>query len=303
MATLRQVEANRRNALMSTGPRTANGKAKSRFNAMKHGLASVHASMPHENPADFAEFRQGLIAAWQPVGAQELLQVDLVADALWRMARGNKYEAEFFAEQLETIKRNSGVSTAAHPHDDRGIAIIMTHEGYAHAVKVLSRYSDRAASKYFRAIDRLEKMQAARRRNATLASFGQAVTSEAPATFQSALASQAPACQSTTDSEAWVEPARSFTSNELASFGHTVTSEAPACQPPACQAATDSGSRPEPAPSFTPAESASSGEPAPGPTNQNPAGEDATILVSCSSCTPIATITGIRRSGPCSSAT
>jgi hypothetical protein len=39
MASERQIEANRRNARQSTGPRTASGKARSRQNAFRHGLS------------------------------------------------------------------------------------------------------------------------------------------------------------------------------------------------------------------------------------------------------------------------
>jgi hypothetical protein len=37
---VRQIRANRRNALLSTGPRTRDGKARSRLNATQHGLAA-----------------------------------------------------------------------------------------------------------------------------------------------------------------------------------------------------------------------------------------------------------------------
>ena len=36
----RKIEANRRNARLSTGPRTEAGKNRSRYNAIKHGIFS-----------------------------------------------------------------------------------------------------------------------------------------------------------------------------------------------------------------------------------------------------------------------
>jgi hypothetical protein len=40
MSTFRQIEANRRNALKSTGPKTLAGKEQSRCNAVRHGLTA-----------------------------------------------------------------------------------------------------------------------------------------------------------------------------------------------------------------------------------------------------------------------
>ena len=41
MASEKQIEANRRNAQKSTGPRTEGGKSRSRMNALRHGFASA----------------------------------------------------------------------------------------------------------------------------------------------------------------------------------------------------------------------------------------------------------------------
>lgn len=41
MATEKQILANRKNTRSSTGPRTTAGKARSRMNARRHGLASL----------------------------------------------------------------------------------------------------------------------------------------------------------------------------------------------------------------------------------------------------------------------
>ncbi len=55
MATTRQVEANRRNALHSTGPKTDEGKAQSRRNALKHGLAGHGVVFPDETADAIAD--------------------------------------------------------------------------------------------------------------------------------------------------------------------------------------------------------------------------------------------------------
>jgi hypothetical protein len=49
MATLKQIAANRRNALKSTGPTSQEGKKQSRRNALKHGLAGSGLVLPHED--------------------------------------------------------------------------------------------------------------------------------------------------------------------------------------------------------------------------------------------------------------
>jgi hypothetical protein len=162
MATARQIEANRRNAQKSTGPRTAEGKAASRMNALRHGLASVHV---HENAAEFQEFRASLVQTWMPANAKEMMLVDLIADGWWRMARSNRYESELLANEIEEMKRRNRLPTRPHPRDDRGVALMMAQEQYDRAFKTLFRYSDRASSKYFRALEQLEKMQRARRRD------------------------------------------------------------------------------------------------------------------------------------------
>ena len=56
MATPAQIAANRRNALKSTGPRTAAGKAASGRNALTHGLTARTAVVLDEDAGDYAEF-------------------------------------------------------------------------------------------------------------------------------------------------------------------------------------------------------------------------------------------------------
>ena len=48
MASDRQIRANRRNAQKSTGPRTPEGKAKTRYNALRHGIHADQIVLPIE---------------------------------------------------------------------------------------------------------------------------------------------------------------------------------------------------------------------------------------------------------------
>jgi hypothetical protein len=82
MATIKQIDANRRNALQSTGPKTAEGKAAVALNAMKHGLPSRELLLPGENGAAFAELAENLRAQVAPVGALKGLFVGRIIGCL-----------------------------------------------------------------------------------------------------------------------------------------------------------------------------------------------------------------------------
>jgi hypothetical protein len=97
MATIKQIEANRRNALQSTGPKTRERKAAVALNAMKHGLLSRELLLPGENGAAFAELAENLRAQLAPVGALESLLVDRVIAAVWRLHRLIRVETGLFA--------------------------------------------------------------------------------------------------------------------------------------------------------------------------------------------------------------
>jgi hypothetical protein len=83
----RKLEANRKNCLKSTGPRTARGKAFSRRNALKHGFfarETIDFFLEREDPEEYDELLNGLREDFQPVGAAEELEVWNIA-VRWRM--------------------------------------------------------------------------------------------------------------------------------------------------------------------------------------------------------------------------
>jgi hypothetical protein len=79
--------ANRTNALQSTGPRTANGKAIASRNATRHGLLSTKLVLDDEEPGQFDHLLADLQRALHPVGAVELALVERIAVTMWRQRR------------------------------------------------------------------------------------------------------------------------------------------------------------------------------------------------------------------------
>ncbi|MBN2181111.1 MAG: hypothetical protein JW715_04295, partial [Sedimentisphaerales bacterium] len=85
MSTQAQINANRQNAQKSTGPKTAEGKAAAAKNAVKHGLFAQEAVITGENPEDFSNLRQELLAELAPVGAMESILSERIVSLSWRL--------------------------------------------------------------------------------------------------------------------------------------------------------------------------------------------------------------------------
>jgi hypothetical protein len=92
-----QIAANRRNASKSTAPRTANGKAKSRLNALRHGLTAESGALPSESCEAFDHLRDRLVAEFRPATVLDEILVDRLADLLWRLRRVGLFERELMA--------------------------------------------------------------------------------------------------------------------------------------------------------------------------------------------------------------
>src|SRR5215207_8732329 len=100
MTSEKKAEANRRNALKSTGPKTPEGKAAGRLNAVKHGLLSQEILLPGEDEEALRELGQILRAELRPVGELENLLVDRIIASYWRLRRLGRVEAGIFAWEL-----------------------------------------------------------------------------------------------------------------------------------------------------------------------------------------------------------
>ena len=92
-----RLAANRANARKSTGPRTEAGKARSRANAVKHGLTGAGIALPNE---DAAAIEAQFLMAQEEFAPTTLAGMRLVRDVamLWvRQDRARQYEARALA--------------------------------------------------------------------------------------------------------------------------------------------------------------------------------------------------------------
>jgi hypothetical protein len=89
--SLKQLAANRRNAQKSTGPKTLNGRAISKMNALKHGILSaavvVRGKCIKESDKELTAIRRRFWKDWNPIGATEEMLVDKIVTTLWRLSR------------------------------------------------------------------------------------------------------------------------------------------------------------------------------------------------------------------------
>jgi hypothetical protein len=141
----KKLEANRQNGKKSTGPRTPEGKQRSRLNALKHGILAK-AVVIQEDPAreKRGEFDHLLTEFWQhytPQGPVEEMLVERMATLKWRLAR--VYRSE----------RGEIVSNHELDPDDRDWSVSDR----------LVRYETMFERAFYRALTELDRLQRSRR--------------------------------------------------------------------------------------------------------------------------------------------
>jgi hypothetical protein len=127
MTSNKQAEANRRNALKSTGPNTPEGKAAVRHNAIKHGLLSRDILIPGEDDATLKELGERLQDELQPAGEREGLLVEWITAAYWRLRYLGRVEAvifvfELYGELAPRARREASTYTRTEGPDDEFVA-------------------------------------------------------------------------------------------------------------------------------------------------------------------------------------
>jgi hypothetical protein len=112
--TGKQIEANRRNAQASTGPKTPEGKARSSQNARRHGLSAKHIAFADDEEREiFESLRDELHAALQPSGELENIYFDQAVFAQWNIRKSRILESQALSEAAAAAAPFNGAQNEA----------------------------------------------------------------------------------------------------------------------------------------------------------------------------------------------
>ena len=164
MASEKQIQANRENALKSTGPKSPEGKSRAARNALKHGLLSQDMLLPGEKAKELKAFREAMFAELAPQGELEEFLADRVVESAWRLRRAVRMERDVIRgkEWREELSRARSPSAyLGDPPLTGGYVAAKTLCG-SDTYDKLGRYETHIERGLYRALHELQRVQAAR---------------------------------------------------------------------------------------------------------------------------------------------
>ena len=162
MSSLIQIEANRINAQSSTGPTSAEGKAKTRLNAKRDGITGQVITLSDEDRPVFEKLKAELIADLAPKTVMELKLANSIAWDTWRADRIRAVEENMYAlgTQDDQTTNDSG-----NPELDTALSGALTFEKQSAKFALLSVYEKRLNSTIHKNVDKLQALQKERKAN------------------------------------------------------------------------------------------------------------------------------------------
>lgn len=149
MPSAAQSEASRANGAKSSGPATAEGKARSARNSLRHGFTSAKTLiLPGESREEYESIQSSLIAQIRPTGEIEENLVEELAIAKWRLNRIRRNQEQLLGE-------GDFLAALDDPEKDRKLRLLIRYEKdferqYRAAYRLLlehrSRFADQVAA-------------------------------------------------------------------------------------------------------------------------------------------------------------
>ena len=102
----RRLRANQRNARRSTGPRSSAGKQRSSRNATSHGIYCRDLVLPGESQREFQAYRDAYLLRLNPQDVLELLIVDRIVAAGWKLKRLQAAEPYLHGAEAEEMRES-----------------------------------------------------------------------------------------------------------------------------------------------------------------------------------------------------
>jgi hypothetical protein len=152
MASKKQIEANRLNALQSTGPRSPQGKARSSMNALKTGIDAKTQIIRGEIWDNLQELTAEYYGRFRPTTPEQRVLVDTLIDCDWLLRRFRAVETQLWEEAIDIYHRSLGE----------------TFSKYSDEFSRLQRRVDSTHRQYRNTLHELERLQAAEAAEADL---------------------------------------------------------------------------------------------------------------------------------------
>jgi hypothetical protein len=149
--SVKQIEANRRNALKSTGPTSEAGKERSRRNAMRHGLTAETVVEPLEVPEEYKAFEMSITSEFDAQTAVERELVLRLASVLWRLRRSTAIETALL--QIAKPSEEMPTDPVVAPRSVLSLAELTTERNTTGAVDCKVQASDVEESELESAVD------------------------------------------------------------------------------------------------------------------------------------------------------
>ena len=153
MSTAKQIEANRKNAKNSTGPKTIEGKAITAQNATKHGLTAQKPLIPGEDPAEFDMHCQLMRDELDPQTPLENIIANRIITLSWQLNRGPRIHAAAFNHTIDNL-----FNPPDDPEQRLGKAVARDFANNA-ILDRIQTYTSRIESNLYKTIHQLQKIQ------------------------------------------------------------------------------------------------------------------------------------------------
>jgi hypothetical protein len=145
------------------GPKTPEGKAISRFNAIKHGILSKEVLISGEEASILNDFGESINLELQPVGPVEEIIVDRIISSFWRLRRALEIEKNTMEWNKEYMELDFGLGgMSLRPTEQQNSRKAIRDMIHNETIEKIMRYETTIERGIFRALHELERMQARR---------------------------------------------------------------------------------------------------------------------------------------------